>query len=378
MKKAIVIIPTYNERENIQNVVPILSDVFKKIPHWEMGILVVDDSSPDGTADVVRELQHKYKELFLLVNPNKSGLGGAYLKGMAEAFGPLGAEVVFEFDADLSHDPTKIPAFLEKIDAGYDMVIGSRYMKGGGIPDNWGLHRKFLSVLGNNIIRCVWTNFSIHDWTGGYRAFSKKVYEAILPEMQREIFTGYTFQIGFLHKAVQKKFKIAEVPFKFVDRTIGQSKLGADYIKNALLFVFHARYKEIVDHQIFKFAVVGGIGFMVNLIFLEIFHRFFHIEAGNAAALGAEVAIISNFIINNYWTFAAHKVTRATQMISKFVQFNVGSLGAVIIQKIVVGLGTKYTSDALRLEWFVLAVLIGMVVNYFVYSRLIWKTTTKK
>src|SRR5258708_5951436 len=110
MQRAIIIIPTYNERENVQIVVPILLDVFKKIHNWEMGILVVDDSSPDGTADVVRELQQKDKQVFLLVNPNKSGLGGAYLKGMAEAFGNLHAEVVFEFDADLSHDPSKIPA----------------------------------------------------------------------------------------------------------------------------------------------------------------------------------------------------------------------------------------------------------------------------
>src|SRR5690606_21568905 len=103
-----------------------------------------------------------------------AGLGGAYLKGMTEAFENLGADVIFEFDADLSHDPRKIPQFLAKIDQGYDFVLGSRYIPGGGIPADWGLHRKFLSVVGNLIIMVVLTDFSIRDWTTGYRAISKK------------------------------------------------------------------------------------------------------------------------------------------------------------------------------------------------------------
>src|SRR5579859_6006771 len=152
MKKAIIIVPTYNERDNIQKVIPLLEEVFGRVKNWDMGVLVVDDSSPDKTADVVKTLQKKYKNVHLLVNEKKSGLGGAYLKGMAEAFGKLDAEVVFEFDADLSHDPQKIPDFLRKIDEGYDMVLGSRYIKGGGIPKDWGLDRKFLSVVGNLFI----------------------------------------------------------------------------------------------------------------------------------------------------------------------------------------------------------------------------------
>jgi dolichol-phosphate mannosyltransferase len=377
MKKAIVIIPTYNESENIQKVVPLLAKVFTSIKGWQMGVLVVDDSSPDGTAKTVKELQKKYSFLHLLINPHKSGLGGAYLKGMKEAFYELKADVVFEFDADLSHDPERIPDFLRKLDEGYDMVLGSRYIPGGGIPDNWGLHRKFLSVVGNLVINFVFLDFRIRDWTGGYRAITKKVYEDVVPELQSERFTGYTFQMGFLHQAVKKGYKITEVPFKFIDRTIGESKLGFEYLKNSLMFILKIRFHDIVNHQIFKFAVVGGIGFTINLIGLEAFHRFFGIDSGTAAALGAEVSIVSNFILNNFWTFSTQKVSTPVKFIGKFIQFNIASLGAVIIQKVVVGTGTHYTSDNLRLVWFVLAVAIGMVVNYTIYSKVIWKKTAK-
>src|SRR5258708_22434866 len=266
MKKAVVIIPTYNERENIQKVVPILENVFESIKNWDLNILIVDDSSPDKTADIVRELQKKYKNLELLVNQKKAGLGTAYLKGMAKAFGDLKADVVFEFDADLSHDPQRLPTFFPKLDEGYDMVIGSRYIKGGGIPDNWGLHRKFLSVFGNLIIRIILTDFHLHDWTGGYRAITKPVYEAVYPELQSERFSGYTFQIGFLYSAVQKGYKITEVPFHFADRTIGQSKMGAEYLKNIMMYILKVRLQQILSNRIFKFLVVGGIGAMTQLI----------------------------------------------------------------------------------------------------------------
>ncbi|NCO12512.1 glycosyltransferase, partial [Candidatus Pacearchaeota archaeon] len=145
MQKAVVIVPTFNERENIQKLIPLLLEVFKQIKNWEMSILVVDDTSPDKTYEVVEKITKENKAVKLLLNAKKEGLGGAYLKGMDYAFGELGASVIFQFDADLSHDHLKIPQFMQEIDEGADLVLGSRYVKGGGIPANWGLHRKFLS-----------------------------------------------------------------------------------------------------------------------------------------------------------------------------------------------------------------------------------------
>ena len=387
MKKAFVIIPTYNERENILKVVPILLEIFKQVKNWEMNILVVDDSSPDKTADVVKDFAKKYKQVHLLLNKKKSGLGGAYLKGMDQAFHEFGADVVFEFDADLSHDPTKIPEFLRKIDQGYDMVLGSRYIPGGGIPEDWGLHRKFLSVVGNFVIMVILTNFSIRDWTGGYRAITRKVYDAVEPEMHDEKFTGYTFQIGFLHKSVKKGFKIIEIPFKFVDRTIGVSKLGNEYIKNNLLYLFKVRGKEIAQNRIFKFVITGGIGALVQLLSLFLWRAILPYEL--AVFMSIETAIVSNFIFSNIWTFSDRKL-KASQYPSKFVQFNLASGGSILIQVVIAFLGKNLIGlfELFRLPavqavidtgmiYAVVGILVGMFWNFFAYTTLIWKKPTE-
>jgi len=392
-KTAVIIIPTYNEKENISRLLPVLLEVFKKVPkHYDIHVLVVDDNSPDGTADAVRAFSTKHPQVHLHVNPKKGGLGAAYLSGMKEAFGSLKADVIFEFDADFSHDPTKVPEFLKKIDEGYDFVLGSRYIRGGSIPENWGLHRKFLSVFGNLFINLVLTTFTIRDWTTGYRAITKKVYEAVRDEMFGERFSGYTFQIGFLHKAVRKGFRVAEVPFHFVDRTEGKSKLGAEYIKNTLLYIIKVRILEILQMRVFKFGVVGFMGFAVNTTGLFVFSRLPAIQwlsdtlrnltqagfinvSGVSASLGAECAIVSNFILNNVWTFRDRTFKSPWEIVPKFLQFNVSSFGAVLIQFVVVGAGTVFTGESTisRLFWLVLATAIGMVVNYTIYSKVIWK-----
>lgn len=373
MNKAIIIIPTYNERENISRLIPVLEDVFSTIERWQMHILVVDDNSPDKTADVVKDFIKKNAKIHLLVNERKAGLGNAYLKGMTKAFDELSADVVFEMDADFQHDPDKIPDFLNALDKGADMVLGSRYIPGGSIPSHWKLQRKFLSVVGNWINMLVFTNFKIHDWTGGYRAIRKSVFDAIRNDLGDDRLSGYTFQIGTLHKVLRKGFKIVEVPFHFKDRTSGESKLGPDYVTSALGYIFTARYHEIVQSHVFKFAVVGGIGFLINATLLGVLNSKFGVEAGNASAIGAEIAIVSNFILNNFWTFSERQVRTPMALLGKFIQFNIASAGAVIIQKVVVSAGTYYTGEHLKFLWFVVAVAIGMVLNFFIYSKVIWK-----
>jgi dolichol-phosphate mannosyltransferase len=392
-KRAVIIIPTYNERENISRLIPTLLELFKKVPeHYDMNILVVDDNSPDGTGVAVKKLSERHKNVHLHTNPTKGGLGAAYLSGMKIAFGSMKADLVFEFDADFSHDPSRIPDFLTKIDEGYDFVLGSRYIPGGSIPSNWGVHRKFLSVVGNLFINAVWTTFVIRDWTTGYRAITKRVYDAVQSEMYSERFSGYTFQIGFLHKALRKGFKIAEVPFQFVDRTEGHSKLGAEYLKNTLIYVLKVRFQEIIAMRVFKFGVTGGIGFVVNTLGLFLFSRLPVIQglaaslavatnasfinvSGLSSALGAECAIVSNFTLNNLWTFRDRTFKSPWEIVPKFIQFNLSSFGAVLIQFVVVGAGTMLTgqSSLSRFIWLVVATAIGMVLNYIIYSKFIWK-----
>jgi len=395
MKKAIVIIPTYNERDNIELTVSKVFEVFSEIKNWEMHVLVVDDTSPDKTYEVVKKLQKKRKyssKLHLLMNKKKAGLGGAYLKGMAKAFGDLKADVVFEFDADLSHDETKIPLFLAEIDQGVEMVLGSRYISGGGIPDDWGFHRKALSRIGNLVARTILVDFAIHDYTSGYRAITKKVYDAVSPEMDSEKFAGYTFQIGFLHKSRRKGFKISEVPYKFKDRTHGKSKIGPEYIKNALSYIIKMQIQTILNHRIFKFLMVGGIGTLVQLVTLQLFRTIvpdfdwlFLTGFVLASFLSIEVAILSNFILNNVWTFADRKITLA-QAPLKFLQFNVTSAGSILIQLIVATIGERvfglfklltvpvinYNFDTGTL-YVMIGILIGLFWNFFAYNAFIWK-----
>lgn len=392
MKKAIVILPTYNESKNIERVIDKLETVFAEVKDWRLEILVVDDTSPDKTYEIVQKLQKTHPRLHLVINKKKSGLGGAYLKGMAEAFGPLGAQVAFEFDADLSHDASKIPQFLTKVDQGYDLVLGSRYIKGGGIPEDWGWYRKFLSVVGNIIIMTVLTDFRIRDWTGGYRAITKPVYEAVKDELTSERFMGYTFQIGFLHKAIRKGYKVTEVPFKFVDRTEGVSKLGNEYIKNTLLYILRVRLDEIVNNRIFKFAFVGGIGTLVQLLSLTIlrsilpeFSFYFLTSFLLATLLSIELAIISNFVLNNLWTFSDRKLTPA-QIPNKFIQFNVASAGSILIQLVVNASGelafglrplfrlplVNFQVDT-GLVFAITGIVIGLFWNFFAYNTFIWK-----
>ncbi len=387
MKKAIIIIPTYNEKGNIAQTVGSLGNVFKEIKNWEMKILVVDDSSPDGTSEFVTELQKKFKFLELLINKKKSGLGGAYLSGMNHAFNKLSADLVFEFDADLSHDPKKIPAFLAKIDQGNDMVLGSRYIEGGSIPENWGFHRKFLSIVGNLFINFLMLDFSIRDWTTGFRAIKKEVYLVVEKEMHSELFSGYTFQIGFLHKTLRKGFKIAEVPFEFKDRVVGNSKIGPEYIKNTLLYLMRVRIKEILKMRVVRFAMVGAFGAMVQLIALQLWRLVFSGEQIFVLAnfLSIETAIISNFIWSNLWTFKDRKL-EAKQIPLSFLTFNLSSGGSILVQTAiaaftsnVIGLIPIFTVPLINFVVdtgtisAVVGIFIGMFWNFFAYNTFIWK-----
>ena len=240
----VIVIPTYNERDNIKRLITALEEeVFPKMKDHDMNILVVDDASPDGTADEVKKLMNKWKNLELITGERR-GLGDAYIRGMTHAVEKMGAGVLFEMDAELSNDPEKIIEFVEKINEGYDMVVGTRYSGGGSIPKNWALDRKAFSILGNLLIRTIFMRFYIHDWTGGFRAIRRDVFEKEKNELKA--FKGYTFQVAFLHKAVRDGFKITEVPIHFRDRISGRSKLVMkDHIVSILRYIITARAEEL-------------------------------------------------------------------------------------------------------------------------------------
>ena len=363
--KVTVILPTYNEVKNIRTVIEKIEEVFQKISKYQCSILVVDDYSPDGTAQEVKKLINIYGNIALL-SKKKEGLGKAYFQGINYAIDKMGADIFFEIDADLSHDPEKIPQFLQRINKGADFVIGSRYVPGGSIPDNWGRQRKIYSICGNSIVRIGLGKLSIHDWTSGYRAIKREVFQKVNQNLDE--FAGYTFQVAFLDRAQKAGFKIAEVPINFTDRKYGHSKIApSDYIKNLLLYI-------LANSTFLKYVIVGILGFTINAVGLEVFYQL-GISPGMAAAMGAELSIISNFYFNNMWTFAHKRIISLNKFVPKFIQFNLTSLGAIVIEWITVGLGTRIFGDATRFFFFTFSVIFLVIpYNFFIYNRFIWKT----
>lgn len=370
--KVVVILPTYNERENIVALLDALHAANARVKKHDIRYLVVDDSSPDGTKDAVEAYRKTHKDTFI-VTGKKEGLGKALLRGMTQAVDVMGADIVAQMDADLSHDPEKFPDFLAAIDDGADFAVGSRYIPGGSIPENWGAHRKVFSVIGNAVVRYGLGYPKVHDWTGGYRAYRKQYYELAKAEMRE--YSGYVFQIAFLHKAIKRGAKVAEVPIHFTDRRFGHSKIAAsEYIRNVFLYVGRERYKSLVGGTFFKFAVVGGIGFIINTVIMEGLFQLFGIHPSAGSAIGAECAIISNFILNNAWTFGERKVT-GVKLIPKFLQFNVTAFGGLAIQSGAVAAGTFAFGVGYRFPFFILGVGFGLIWNYIMYSKVIWKKT---
>lgn len=367
--KLVIVLPTYNERENIVSLLEALRQVMGKISGYSVSYLVVDDNSPDGTKDVVSDYQKKHRDVFL-ISGRKEGLGKALLRGLTHAVDVMDADILLQMDADLSHDPVVIPQFLAKLERGADFVVGSRYIPGGSIPENWGIHRKIFSVVGNAFVRFGLGFSWVHDWTGGFRAYKKKYFEQVKNELSQ--YGGYVFQIAFLHKAVLRGAQVAEVPIHFTDRRFGRSKIApSEYIRNVILYVLKAQRRSPRAKKIIKFLIVGGWGFVINTIALELL-VWLGLHPALASALGAEGAIVSNFILNNHWTFKDRKIERARRF-GKFLQFNGTSLGAIALQAGIVFLGTHvYGVDSYRI-FYVFGVLTSLGWNYIMYSRVIWR-----
>lgn len=232
--KSLVIIPTFNEIENIEKIITDTKSVQNDIH-----ILVVDDNSPDGTAEKVKDLQKKVKDIHLIQRSGKLGLGTAYVAGFKFAL-ENGYDTVFEMDADYSHDPKEIPNFLAAIQDA-DLVIGSRYIKGVNVV-NWPLSRLLLSYYANRYTRFV-TGLPLCDSTGGFKCFRREVLEAI--NLDNIHSGGYSFQIEMNFKAWKKGFRLKEIPIIFIDRAIGKSKMSKKIVREAVLMVWRLKLRSM-------------------------------------------------------------------------------------------------------------------------------------
>ena len=234
---SIVIIPTYNEKENIEK---IIRAVFRleKLFH----ILVIDDGSPDGTAQIVHNLiKTEFSDrLFIIERSGKLGLGTAYITGFKWAL-EHGYEYIIEMDADFSHDPNDLPRlYAATHDEGYDVAVGSRYVSGVNVV-NWPIGRVLMSYFASKYVRAV-TGFHVHDTTAGFVCYRRRVLETIPLDMIR--FKGYAFQIEMKYKAYVKKFRLSEVSIIFTDRVRGKSKMNASIIREAIFGVIAMRIRQ--------------------------------------------------------------------------------------------------------------------------------------
>jgi len=233
--KSLVIIPTYNEKENITTIIerlralPIIVD-----------ILIVDDNSPDGTAEVVRNLQTGDSHLFMLNRPGKLGLGTAYVTGFRWAL-ERDYELILEMDADLSHNPDDVPRLISECENGYDLVIGSRYCNGVNVI-NWPIKRLILSYGANKYTRVV-TGMPIKDATAGFKCYRRNVLEGI--NLSRVKSSGYSFQIEMHFRAWSAGYKIKEIPIIFVERSEGLSKMSKNIVWEAVLMVWKLKLRKM-------------------------------------------------------------------------------------------------------------------------------------
>ena len=228
MVNSLVIIPTYNERENVATVIKKLNSL-----NTGVDILVVDDNSPDGTAEIVKGLQKECKNLSLLKRSGKLGLGTAYIKGFNWAL-ERRYQYILEMDADLSHNPDDVPRLIKECKKGYDLVIGSRYCDGVNVI-NWPIKRLLLSYSANKYTRIV-TGLPIKDATAGFKCFNRKVLENI--NFNRVKSSGYSFQIEMNFRVWKKGYSLKEIPIVFEERSEGKSKMSKDIVFEAVFMVW--------------------------------------------------------------------------------------------------------------------------------------------
>lgn len=391
--KIVVIIPTYNEKENIESTINVLQKIFKKVPNdVQMHVLVTDGNSPDGTSEIVANISKNSPNVHLIKESSKRGLGAAYKDAMDWAFHNMDADAVVTFDADLSHDPEILPNFVQKLQSGNKYVVGTRYKKGGSIPEDWGIHRKIISTLGNLFIRILYFESHCSDFTSGYKAISREVYEKIGGEAGRH--SGYTFAIATNLEAARAGYKIVEIPYHFSDRTMGKSKIGPEYFMNGLIFVIQSRMKDFMASRFGKVVVAGGFGSIAQfasygLLFRPLIEEMnilgipqdyfvagfeIHPAALFALLLAIEAGVFTAFSVNNLWAFKDSSLG-GILFWRRFFKNQFVVAGGILIQLGIFQLLVNLIGRGAILDYVYqgIGIVVGLFWNFYFYKKVIWK-----
>lgn len=374
-----VISPTYKEEDNISTLVEsIMAQKQRLSQDVDLHIIISDSHSPDRTAEITKEIAKKNKKVHYL-DCQVRGIGVGIVEGFRYAIKELHADILIQIDADLSHPPEVIPVMIKKIEEGYDLVCGSRYAKGGS--NGYGLYRSVQSYLANQFCRFVLGIYSLNEFMTSFRAMRRSTFERVNLDKVPWRARSFVFQASFVYELISSGAKFIEVPIKFQNRRAGRSKMQTFlYIKELVQYAIRTRMKK--SRQFGKFLIVGALGFTINTVGLIFLASGLHWYEPVASVVATEIAIISNFFFNNFWTFNHSRIHRDT-LVWKFLQFNVSSLGAIVIQFVVMYLGTEFITplttegtflrEFIYLSYYIVAVGIGLFYNYFMYSRVIWK-----
>ena len=362
--KICFVLPTYNEEENIENIIQQILKEEKNQSKHTFSILVVDDNSTDETQAIVQRYISLNSKIHL-VTGQKKGLGDAYKRGFKFALNDLKADVIFQMDSDGQHDASLIPDFVSYIEEGKDVVIGSRFIDGGTTPD-FSFSRLLMSKVGNLLVRYVGGITQVKDCTSGYRA----IRASYLKELDFSYLStrGYSFQSSLICDLAWRGADISEIPIEFSSRQGGESKLAIRDQIEFLLNIPRLGFRNLEDFM--KYSLVGVSGVFVNLGLYLFLTRYYEISELVAPLIAIESALISNFILNNFWTFGK-RITQSRIRV-KFVKFHIVSGFSALI---------NYSAFLTLFLVFglydILANLIGIglaaIVNYLINSNWTWK-----
>ena len=360
--KIAVVVPSYNERENVGPLIEALQGQFASMPH-DMHVLVVDDDSPDGTADVVRAAARRWPNVHLL-SGEKRGLGVAYVRGIRYALDELAADAVVQMDADFSHDPADLPRLVAALDAGADFVIGSRYVPGGKAPPDWGLVRRAISMVANLGARAIAGLYRVHDCTNGFRAIRGSVLGTIAVERAPR---GYVILMYLIYQALSQGARVVEVPVVFTNRSAGESKLRAG---DAIEFFINAWWIRYDRRETFYRLASGGLsGVAANLGALYLLHEPLGVPAAAASAAALEIAILYSMVWRQAWSIAARRPAWP-EVLPRLLLFHVISLPSFLLT---FGSFLLLTNvwDVHFLAAQALGILPALVWNYFLGERVL-------
>ena len=362
--KICFVLPTYNEEENIENIIQQILKEEKNQSKHTFSILVVDDNSTDETQAIVQRYTSLNSKVHL-VTGQKKGLGDAYKRGFKFALNDLKADLIFQMDSDGQHDTSLISHFVSYIEEGKDVVIGSRFIDGGTTPD-FSFSRLLMSKVGNLLVRYVGGITQVKDCTSGYRA----IRASYLKELDFSYLStrGYSFQSSLICDLAWRGADISELPIEFSSRQGGDSKLALRDQIEFLLNIPRLGFRNLEDF--IKYSLVGVSGVFVNLGLYLFLTRYYEISELVAPLIAIESALISNFILNNFWTFG-NRITQSRIRV-KFVKFHLVSGFSALI---------NYSAFLTLFLVFglydILANLIGIglaaIVNYLINSNWTWK-----